>query len=503
MRRIIAACIAVLSLVTRTTANNEVTEPQLREMRGIWVASVANIDWPSEPGLSDETLMAEARTIVNKAEWMGMNAIFLQVRPASDAIYPSTEPLSMYLVGDDFERKLSFDALKFWIDIAHEKGIELHAWVNPFRVSQSKDFTCGEGHLLQTHPEWLIKYGEKTFLNPGQPEAQMYVRDIVMDIVNRYDVDGIHFDDYFYPYPVKGEVFADDESFRNYNPKGLSLDNWRRNNVTQVIRSVSDSIRSVKPWVQFGISPFGVWRNKKDDPRGSKTQAGCTNYDVLYADVLRWIDEKIVDYVIPQIYWESGNKYADFDELEQWWSKLSTSETRVFVGHAVYRINDGGKKNPGWNSKDEMPNQVRKVRNNPRSDGSVFFSYKQFKRADIFNFDSFLADSFYSLKTIQPAVNKGSAGEIEIQHVERNGGFLNWETEGDTAAIRFYVVYRTLRSEADKIGSNESIYCITDKNRIQLNTPSIRGRQRYVYRIAAVDKFRVFHPLSRRITIKE
>ncbi len=501
MKKYLFILISLFCLAGRVSS--QIPTPQLSEMRGIWVASVVNIDWPSEPGLSDETLRLEADNVINRVARMGLNAIFLQVRPSSDAIYKSDiEPLSTYLVGTDFSRQMSFDALEYWIAAAHRKGIELHAWVNPFRVTQKADFPSAENHIQYTHPDWLITYSEKLFLDPGLPQARDYVCRVVMDIVNRYDVDGIHFDDYFYPYPVKGETFNDDKSFALDNPDNLSRADWRRRNVTEVIRSVGDSIRSVKPWVQFGISPFGVWRNKRDDERGSNTRAGVTNYDVLYADIMKWIDDKMIDYVIPQIYWESGNKFADFDELEQWWSKLSTPSTRIFVGHAVYKINDGKTPKVGWNNKNEMPTQVTKVRNNPRNDGSVYFSYRQFNRPDIFEFDNYLANYFYKDKALQPPVCKGESGEINITHLERDGRNLNWDVEGDTSQVRFYVVFKTLRDEKEKIGSNESILLITDQRGLTLPL-TVGRRHRYVYRVAAVDKYRRLHEMSRQITIRE
>lgn len=483
-------------------AAQQPTDSQLREMRGIWVASVANIDWPSAPGLSLEALKSEADAILDRSAAMGLNTVFLQVRPCSDAIYKSSiEPLTSYLVGTDFNRSFPIDFLEYWIAGAHSRGMELHAWVNPFRVTQKADFACAPNHLSKSHPDWLIQYAGKIYLNPGLPEARDYVCRVVMDIVKRYDIDGIHFDDYFYPYPSKGETFNDSKAFAKYNPKRLSLDNWRRSNVTSVISSVADSIRAVKPWVQFGISPFGVWRNKKDDKTGSDTKAGVTDYDVLYADILNWIDEGYIDYVVPQIYWEAGNKWCDFDVLEKWWGERATADTKVFIGHAVFKINDGKQSGVGWNSKTEMPSQMEKVRKNGSLDGSVFFSYRQFNR-NILGFEDFLSSDFYRHKALQVPVTKGKADPITITHIERDGRLLKWEVEGDTSMVRFYMVFRTLRNDAESIGSNETIRCIVDCPSVYIPLSTGR-RQRYTYRIAAVDKFRVVHELSRKITVRE
>lgn len=477
--------------------------PQLlREMRGIWVATVANIDYPSASNLTPEQLRQEARDIIERSQRMGLNAIFFQVRPSADALYKSKlEPLSSYLVKPDKAKGFDFDALQYWLDEAHRHGLELHAWVNPFRVTPKADFACGANHLSKKHPDWTVTYAEKLYLNPGLPQARQWVTNVVMDIVNRYDVDGIHFDDYFYPYPAKGEVFNDDKAYRKYNPGKLSLDDWRRSNVTAVVRAVSDSIRAVKPWVQFGISPFGVWRNQRDDPKGSATMAGITNYDILYADVLDWIEHRLIDYAIPQIYWEQGNKLCDFGLLQKWWSEHSTPESRIFVGHAVYRINQGKFPRMGWNRSEEMPEQLQLVRDNDHLDGSVFFSYRQFNR-NILGFESYLADDFYAAKSLQPVVAKGEARPINITHLERDGDYLRWQMEGDSAMLRFFLVYRTLRSEVDKMGSNASVYALLSEPRLYMPMQPGR-RQRYVYRVAAVDKFRVIHDPSRRLTVRE
>ena len=322
-----------------------------------------------------------------------------------------------------------------------------------------------------------------------------------MDIVSRYDIDGIHFDDYFYPYPAKGEVFDDSKSFAKFNPLHQTQANWRRSNVTAVIASVSEEIRKEKPWVQFGISPFGVWRNKRDDAKGSDTKAGVSDYDVLYADILNWIDDSLIDYVVPQVYWEHGNKWCDFDVLQRWWGERSTEATKVFIGHAVFKINDGKVPNAGWNAKSEMPDQISKVRKNSKLDGSVYFSFRQFNR-DILGFEDYLSSDFYRDKALQLPVTKGHADEITITHLERDGRTLTWDVEGDTSQVRFFVVYRAPRAESEKIGVNETILCIVDRPSVNL-TVCQGKRQRYVYRVAAVDKYRVVHGLSRRITVRE
>ena len=260
------------------------------EFRAVWVATVSNIDWPSKPGLSTGEQQNEIIAILDSHQKLGMNAIILQVRPAADTFYQSgLEPWSRYLTGNPGQPpKPFYDPLAFWIKECHNRGMELHAWLNPYRVAQKSIELLAGNHIAFQHSEWILKYGDKLYFDPGLPETRDFVIKVVKDIVARYDVDAIHFDDYFYPYPLK-EDFPDTTSFAKYN-RGFKIENkadWRRDNVDITIKTLNDTIKATKPWVKFGISPFGVWRNIADDPKGSNTKAGTTNYDHLYAEVIK------------------------------------------------------------------------------------------------------------------------------------------------------------------------------------------------------------------------
>lgn len=477
------------------------------EMRGIWVATVGNIDWPTSPNQSVDQLKKETDKIIQNVKNWGLNTIFLQVRPSSDAIYKSQiEPLSPYICSrPELEAQYGdFDALSYWIDQCHKNGIELHAWINPFRVTQSAEYQVPNNHLKNTHPEWLISYGGKLYLDPGIPQARQYVLSVVEDIVDRYDVDGIHFDDYFYPYPVGKEVFGDSISYKMYNDKGLSVANWRRDNVTTVISDVYKAIKGKKSWVMFGVSPFGVWRNASDDERGSQTKAGITNYDILFADVCDWVEKGAVDYLVPQIYWEAGNAAADFDVLTEWWSKVATDNTKIFVGHAVFKVN--ASKGKLWGKRYEIEDQIKKVRKKKELGGSIFFSYRQFLR-NINGLQDKMTEELFKYKSLPNFDETNSIKkEVQIKSLEKKGKSLRWELsdKSDTANVRYYVVYKKKKEEEKDVFKIQDVVGITSNMSWALSPAvSRRDRGRYVYRVSAITKDRHETSLSERCTVKE
>ena len=277
------------------------------EMRGVWIATVSNIDWPSRPGLMTYEQRNEMRTLLNQLAENKVNCIVLQIRPTADALYPSPyEPWSNWLSAKQGEKpKPFYDPLQFAIEEAHKRCIDVHVWLNPYRVLNSDNLDLlSKNHLYYRHKELFVKYGGRYYFDPGLDQTRRILNKVVEDIVERYDIDAIHFDDYFYPYPVAGEKFPDDSTFVR-NPRGFEAhqkNDWRRNNVNMIIAELQQTIKGIKPWVEFGISPFGVWRNQANDPNGSATRAGIQNYDDLYADILKWLRESSIDYVVPQLY---------------------------------------------------------------------------------------------------------------------------------------------------------------------------------------------------------
>jgi uncharacterized lipoprotein YddW (UPF0748 family) len=347
------------------------------EFRAAWIATVVNIDWPSKKGLSVEEQKEEYLTMLDSLQHLGMNAVIVQVRPAADAFYPSPyEPWSEWLMGaQGLAPSPYYDPLKFMIDEAHKRGMEFHAWLNPYRaVFDMKNSSVASNHITRVHKDWFVMYGGKKYFNPGLQQVMQYVTNVVKDILTRYDVDAIHMDDYFYPYRIAGKEFPDEVTYRKYG-NGLDKEDWRRSNCDSIIKMIHDTILAVKPMVKFGVSPFGVWRNKSKDEDGSDTKAGQTNYDDLYADILLWLKNGWIDYVAPQLYWEIGNKYCDYETLLDWWGKHSYGKD-VYVGHALYRTIE----HPtlAWRNRDELPDEIKSLRDNKNVQGSIYFSASNF-----------------------------------------------------------------------------------------------------------------------------
>jgi uncharacterized lipoprotein YddW (UPF0748 family) len=345
------------------------------EFRGVWVASVDNIDWPSKKGLSVAEQKAEFIKLADIHQRNGMNALIVQIRPAGDALYPSQyEPWSEFLNGvQGLPPNPYYDPLQFMIQETHKRGMEFHAWLNPYRaVFNINKSSIAPTHVTKIHPEWFLTYGDKKYFNPGLPEVRNHVARVVKDLVSRYDLDAIHMDDYFYPYRIAGKEFPDEKTFKQYG-NGLNKDDWRRSNCDSIIKQLYQTIQSNNARVKFGISPFGVWRNVDKDPQGSNTKAGQTNYDDLYADILLWLREGWIDYVVPQLYWERGHKLCDYDVLLEWWNKHAFGK-HIYIGHGFYRANS----NAAWRDRNELPNQIIQLRQYATTQGSAYFSSKNF-----------------------------------------------------------------------------------------------------------------------------
>lgn len=322
-------------------------KPSKYEMRAGWMASVANINWPAKKGLTQEELKKGFIVYLDSLAAVNANAVIMQIRPTGDSFYPSAlEPWSIYLTGVQGQApEPLWDPVGFMVEEAHKRGMEFHAWLNPYRIAQNDTTKFAGTHAIQEHPEWFVTYGGQMYFDPGNPGSAKYTNEVVRELVSRYDVDGVHFDDYFYPYKVSAKDslgksyvvdFPDSLSWGKYGKPFFKDKNaWRRNNVDQLIKMLSQTIRETKPWVKFGISPFGVWRNKSTDPvRGSDTQAGVENYDDLYADILLWSEKGWIDYVTPQLYWKIGKKIVDYPILLDWWIKYSNGR-HLYIGHSM------------------------------------------------------------------------------------------------------------------------------------------------------------------------
>ena len=354
--------------------------------RGAWIATVANIDWPSAEAVGNTgKQQAEMIFLLDSLESIGINAIIFQVRPTADALYYSElEPVSHWLTGSQgsWGEQTPWDPLDWTIEEAHKRGMEVHVWLNPYRVNLAKTDTsviCAE-HIFRRHPEWFWCHAKQWYFDPGLDVTREWICTIVQDIVQNYDIQAIHMDDYFYPYPVGKQDLPDSLTFAAH-PRGFeNIRDWRRNNVNMAIQDISRTIKECKPEVEFGISPFGVWRNASVDSTGSATTAGITNYDDLYADIRLWIREGWIDYVLPQLYWEIGKKAADYEVLAHWWAnEVRGTNCKLYIGMAPYRLEGASAKSP-WGQGNEIKRQMELNRSIPEITGECFYSTRPLLR---------------------------------------------------------------------------------------------------------------------------
>lgn len=470
--------------------NKESVAIPKQEMRATWVATVENIDWPSKGPFDKDKQQAEYIAMLDELQATGINAIIMQVKPAADAFYPSEyAPWSKWLTGKQGQDP-GYDPLAFMIEESHKRNIEFHAWFNPYRASMEPDInSLIPEHPLRQHQDWLHAYGGRLIMDPGIPETQEYIINGIMEVVNKYDIDAVHFDDYFYPYPVAGVAFPDSESFAKYG-QGMTLDNWRRNNVDTLIQDLSIEIKKAKPYVKFGISPFGIWRNKSSDPNGSDTN-GTESYSAIYNDTRKWIQEEWIDYVTPQIYWYFNYGPAAYENLVDWWAKqVEGKNVHLYVGHGAYRI---GSNDPNWLDPDQMPNQVTFNRNYNNVKGSIFFSTDSI-RSNPLGFKDKLQDSLYQYPALVPQMNWLSHNLLNppqdlMGKVGSSGLKLSWnESQDDTS---YYVIYRSEGTIAPDVTNPAHI--LTKVSRAagedqRFEDKTVELSKTYTYLITAVDR---------------
>ena len=351
-----------------------------QEMRGVWVASVENLDYPAAPTASAKELRAQADAVLEGADKNGFNAVFLQVRPCSDALYSSEiYPWSRYLTGQQGTAPDSdFDPLAYWVKEAHKRGIELHAWINPYRIAKGQEEweKLAADSPARQHPDWVVQYGEGYYFNPALPEVRKLVMDGAMEIIENYKVDGIHLDDYFYP----GADFNDGDSYASYGAEFSDIGEFRRNNVNLLVKGLDEAIHRADPKLEFGISPSGIWASSTMHPEGSATTSGFSSYFSLYADSRTWVREGWVDYIAPQLYWEIGHEKADFSALLDWWSGVALEakekEVSLYVGLADYKTVEAGEDgNNPWYGGGELQRQMEACSANEVVGGTIHFRY--------------------------------------------------------------------------------------------------------------------------------
>lgn len=402
----------------------------------------------------------------------GVNAIIFQVRPECDALYPSTlEPWSRFLTGQQGRAPQPYwDPLQWMIEQCHARGMELHAWINPYRAKTKGTVALSVNHVVIQHPERCFDYDGLTILNPALPENRDYICDVARDIVSRYDVDGIHMDDYFYPYPVAGVAL----------PDGKTPDE-RREYVNQFIKQFYETVHQTKPWVKVGISPFGIYRNKRSSDIGSDTN-GLQNYDDLYADILLWVNNGWLDYCVPQIYWEIGNKAADYQTLIQWWGQYASARP-LFIGEDIERTAKANQQA----AKQQLHDQV------PAVQGTVLW-YAKAAVDNTGNYGTNLRQQYWRYPALQPLMpfldNKAPGKPRSVRPVWTNDGYVlfwtapkakSWSDE----ATR-YVVYRFAKGE--KVNTDDPSHIIAVTSGTWMKLPYVNGSQKYTYVVTALDR---------------
>lgn len=467
------------------------------EFRAVWIATVVNIDWPKNSTDLIEKQKNDYLEILDTYQKLNFNAVIVQIRSVGDAIYPTAlAPWSRYLTGKEGKvPNPNIDYLEWMIDEAHERGFEFHAWMNPYRATfDLKTETLSPAHDYFIHPEWMIEYGGKIYYNPALPEVQQHLSSIVEEVVIKYDIDAIHFDDYFYPYKIKGIEFNDKASYQKYG-NGLSLENWRRSNVTSFVKNISSKIKIHKPWVQFGISPFGVWRNKSMDPKGSDTNSGQTNYDDLFADPIDWMNNNWIDYIIPQLYWSIDHKTASYAKLMKWWSENTPQQTALYVGNSTYKIkNDSDRK---WNNIYELPNQIDLTRNYHNVQGNGFYSAKWFvnKNEDVVKILKNNEYKYPALPLPVPNFKKTITESLLINSITKDTAnyYISFQKPKLLSNVRYIIVYGA--KNASKINIQdpsqilEKIAVKTENDSIEIEVPEYKMIDKTAFAFTFIDYY--------------
>lgn len=458
-----------------------------REFRGAWIQAVNG----QFKGMPTEQMQQTLTAQLNALQEAGINAVIFQVRPEADALYPSEiEPWSRFLTGEQGKAPSPYwDPMAWMIEECHKRGMEFHAWINPYRAKTTLASQLAPTHIYHQHPEWFVTYGDQLYFNPALQESRDYICRIITDIVTRYDIDALHMDDYFYPYPIKGQEFPDIANFQS-NPNGFTdLGDWRRNNVNVLIKQIHETVRAAKPWVKFGISPFGIYRNQKSHPDGSATN-GLQNYDELYADVLLWAREGWIDYNMPQIYWHVGHPAADYGVLVEWWAKHAEGRP-LFIGQSVSNtVQNADPSNPDTH---QLALKMELQRSHEAIGGSV-----QWPASDVVNnvgnYRTLLINNYHRYPALPPVFefmdDKAPKKVKKVQPVWTEDGYILFWTapkykDEMNRAVQ-YVVYRFEGKEKVNIGDPSKIVAITRDTFYKL--PYDDGDTKYRYVVTALDR---------------
>ena len=464
-----------------------VGKPSKREFRGAWIQCVNG----QFQGMSTNQMQRTLTFQLDELAKDGVNAIIFQVRPECDALYESNlEPWSRFLTGKQGKAPIPYwDPLAWMVEQCHRRGMELHAWINPYRARTKNTNELVENHVAERFPERVFSYDGLLILNPGLSENRDYICRVVTDILQRYDVDGLHIDDYFYPYPVAGQTIPDEREYRQYGGE-MTCGDWRRHNVNLFIQQLSETIRRIKPWVKFGVSPFGIYRNKKADPQRGSATNGLQNYDDLYADVLLWVDKGWIDYCVPQLYWEIGHRAADYHTLIHWWNQYAGNRP-LFIGEDVERtVRAADLENP---SNNQMAAKYRLHQQLPNVQGTVLW-YAKAVVDNIGGYGTALRTNYWKKPALQPLMpfidSKAPKKPVKVKPVwTSDGQILFWQKPkfkdwGDEV-VKF-VVYRFEKGE--KIDLDDASKIVTITNQTMYRLPKAEEKTQCFYVVTSLDR---------------
>lgn len=483
----VISCVAVLSGAGYSIAAPTSVNPK-REFRGAWLHVIGQTQWQNK---STEQAKAYIRDQFQKLQDAGCNAVIFQVRPMADAVYKSDlEPWSAWLTGKRGKApNPMWDPMEYAIEEAHKRGMEFHAWLNPYRITSTAKEVLPQSHNFYKEPYRYVRYNGQILYDPAYPENRDEICRVVEDICTRYDVDAIHIDDYFYPYPAKGMKFPDDESYSKFGGT-VPRDDWRRHNVDLLIEQLNGTIKSTKPWVRFGVSPFGIWRNKRTDPRGSES-TGLQNYDDLYADVLLWAKNGWIDYLAPQLYWSLDLKAAPSRSLAEWWNNNVDSDVDIYIGQDVKRTMDSP--DPDNHDSNELDTKVRISRRLPNVKGNIWWhgywvtdNYKGVADSLAMKYQSTLAlPPVYGDKSVKPA------RPLDAKIVkEGSNTFVKWTAPENGAIAKSedvvkYVVYEFFKGEKMELSDSQTIVAITPSTKVLVNNEDLDG---VTFAITSIDR---------------
>ena len=470
-----------------------------RELRGAWVATYSNIDWPNKTQTPAQQRTAFI-TIADHHKATGMNAMYVQVRSQCDALYNSPiDPWSADLTGTQgVAPNPLWDPMEFAIAECHKRGIEFHAWLNPYRAVGNTGNLPGFAatHVAKRHPEWLLSQGTLRVLDPGLPEVRDYIISVICDMVRRYDMDGIHFDDYFYPpAPAPGVTpYNDDATFAAY-PRGFTVKaDWRRDNVNLLIQRVYDSIKTIKPWVKFGVSPSGIYRNSTNPAIGTPT-SGLEHYTTLFADTRKWLQEGWVDYLMPQVYWYMGQPGANYAAVTPWWNNNSYNR-HIYIGLAGYKVGDTTAGIP-WKYPTQIPDEIRLNRSLANVYGQSVYNTNSL-RSNKLGFRDSLRLNFYKKPALLPAmpwrdnVAPNAPSALDAQQFGTDSVLLRWTNNADAASemdrARQFVIYRSEDPVIDTTTADQ-ILAITSQADTVYTDKTIVPNTTYYYTVTALDRF--------------